>query len=524
VSVAPSGSASANGPVPGSVLTASRFADWFNFCHPVEFQTGDQFQEWSLIFNTLVDVAADSQTLTPGLADTWESSPDATTYTFHLHPGVKWSDGTDFSSADVVYTVTWGGQNYDAYKGFLPEWNLVDGAEAALHTTNAISGVTAPDANTVVIKLAAPNADFLIALADMSNAILPQHALNGVTGANVEKSDFALCKAGAVVGTGPYVLQSYTPDQQGMFKANPNYFRGSPHIETIIYKLFSDASIGVAQLQSGDLNLGFRVPANEYDTLSQSSDLNVILAPNPGVISMAFLTQDPLVTDKRARQAFYYAINRKAMVDNYYHGRAKVLINPPGFKEYPDLNRYDYNPDMAKQLLAAANYDFSKPFRLLYNNTFPDVPQLAVLIQNDLKNVGVNVQLMGLDNAATNDLLLKQTGYDASIGVGGSEGLRPSVTNQYYVPADKGGAHVDYQYTNPEIFKLFAQGEATTDPAQRDAAYHQLALILNTDVPNMELLSPNLVDGASKKLGGGFQVHLNDRETMMNVETWTISQ
>ena len=192
---------------------------------------------------------------------------------------------------------------------------------------------------------------------------------------------------------------------------------------------------------------------------------------------------------------------------NYYKGNATVLIGPPGFKEYPDLNKYDYDPAMAKQLLAAAHYDSSKPFRLLYNNTFPDIPQIAPLIQQDLQAVGVNVQLEGLDNAATNADYATQTGYDAAISVGGSEGLRPGITEQYFTPADKGGAKTGTSYTNPEIFTLFAAGEATSDPAQRDATYDKLAKIFNTDIPIMYLFAPEFVDAQTTKLGGGFQIH-----------------
>ena len=498
----------------------ARFSDWFNFCHPVEYQTGDQMLEWGMIFNTLVDVAADSQTVTPALADTWTASPDATVFTFHLHPGIKWSDGTAFTSQDVVFSATWGAQNFAAFKGYLPEWNLIKGATAIAGTTNPLTGVTAPDANTVVFTLAAPNADFMVSLADMANVILPQHILSTATTANVEKTDFALCKN--VVGTGPYTLQSYTPDQQAVFVANPNYFLGAPHIQTIIYKLISDSSLGLAQLQSGALDIGFRLSTSDYDTVKSSANLKAVLAPNPGIFAIDFLTTDPLVSDPRIRQAFYYAINRAAIVKNYYKGLATVLIGPPGFKEYPDLNKYDYNPAMAKQLLAAANYDSSKPFRLLYNNTFPDVPQIAPLIQSDLQAVGVNVQLEGLDNAATNADLLAQTGYDGTIGIGGNEGLRPIITEQYFQPASA-KAKTNTNYTNPAIFDLFAQSEATSDPAKRDVIWDKLAKIFNTDLPELYLFAPQFLDAVSTKVGGGFQIHLNDRETTMNVQTWTLA-
>src|SRR5688572_21829343 len=101
----------------GTTLRAARLADAYNFFHPVQAQTGNQFQWWSCIFNTLVNVAADSKTITPGIADSWEASADATTYTFKLHPGVKWHDGAPFTAKDVVFTATWFAQNPAAYKG-----------------------------------------------------------------------------------------------------------------------------------------------------------------------------------------------------------------------------------------------------------------------------------------------------------------------------------------------------------------------------------------------------------------------
>ena len=121
--------------------------------------------------------------------------------------------------------------------------------------------------------------------------------------------------------------------------------------------MFADPSLGVAQLESGDLDLAFRVSPGEFDRLSAIDSLNVISATNPGTVRIVFQTESAPWNDKRVRQAFYYAINRQAIVDEFYKGRARVLIAQPGFTEYPDLNRYEYNPDTAKQLLADAGYD-----------------------------------------------------------------------------------------------------------------------------------------------------------------------
>ncbi len=514
-------SASAGGSPAGSagtaVLRVARLADAYNFFHPVEFQTGNQFQWYNCIFDTLVKVQDDSKTLTDDLAKTWDVSPDASVYTFHLASGVKWQDGQPFTADDLIYTATWGAQNYDAYKGFLPVWNQLKGAAGVLHTSKPLPGLKKIDDSTVEMTLEAPNSLFLVQLTDAANVIVPQHLLKDVTAANVEKVDFTLGKPGATIGTGPYKLTAFTPDQSLELTANPDYFKGAPKIPKIIFKIFADPSLAVAQLESGDLDLAFRVPPSEFDRLSALPNLNVLSAANPGIVRIVFRTEEAPWSDKRVRQAFYYAINRQGIVDQYYKGRAKVLINPPGFKEYDDLDKYAFNVDKAKQLLSDAGYS-GQTFKLMYDQTFPDAAQVMPLIQADLQNAGIKVELVPLDTATYGKNYGSRQGWDGFIAVGGSEALTPNKSEQYF---PKDGKH-ESGYTNPRIYELWAAARSTPDAAKQDESYHELAKILNEDVPQVNLYSPNLVMVSTKRLDGGFKVHLNERETFMNVETWTL--
>src|SRR6266566_319171 len=448
-------SASAGGSPAGSagtaVLRVARLADAYNFFHPVEFQTGNQFQWYNCIFDTLVKVQDDSKTLTDDLAKTWDVSPDASVYTFHLASGVKWQDGQPFTADDLIYTATWGAQNYDAYKGFLPVWNQLKGAAGVLHTSKPLPGLKKIDDSTLELT------------------------------------------------------------------ANPDYFKGAPKIPKIIFKIFADPSLAVAQLESGDLDLAFRVPPSEFDRLSALPNLNVLSAANPGIVRIVFRTEEAPWSDKRVRQAFYYAINRQGIVDQYYKGRAKVLINPPGFKEYDDLDKYAFNVDKAKQLLSDAGYS-GQTFKLMYDQTFPDAAQVMPLIQADLQNAGIKVELVPLDTATYGKNYGSRQGWDGFIAVGGSEALTPNKSEQYF---PKDGKH-ESGYTNPRIYELWAAARSTPDAAKQDESYHELAKILNEDVPQVNLYSPNLVMVSTKRLDGGFKVHLNERETFMNVETWTL--
>jgi ABC-type transport system substrate-binding protein len=515
-SAAPSAAASASAPAE-SVLRVARLADHYNFWHPVQFQTGNQFQWWSAVFNTLVEAEADSKTVIGDLAESFDVTPDATKYTFHLADNVTWHDGEPFTADDVMFTVNWTVQNYDAFKGFLPAWNQIQGAEAVKGTTDTPAGLKKIDDSTVEMTLAAPNATFLYSITDMANVILPEHILGEVTKADVETVDFTVGTPGTTIGTGPYKLAAFTADQSVELEAYPEYFKGAPKIGSVIFKLFADPALAVAQLESGDLDLAFRVSPGEFDRLAAIDTLNVISADNPGIVRIVFKTEAAPWSDKRVRQAFYTAINRKAIVDDFYKTRAKVLINPPGFTEYDDLNRYDYNVDTAKQLLADGGYN-GEPFKLLYNQTFPDAQAIMPLIQSDLQAAGVTVELLPTDNETYLAKYNDRTQWDGFIAVGGSEGLSPNRSEQYF-PKD---GKTESAYTNPRIYELWAEARATADTAAQDTLYHELAKILNEDVPQANLYSPNLVMVASKRLGGGFDIHLNEREKFMDVETWTL--
>ncbi|MFN8624037.1 MAG: ABC transporter substrate-binding protein [Chloroflexota bacterium] len=524
----------------GSVLRVARLADWFNLFHPVEFQTGNQFQWWNTIFNTLVKVDADSKTVVPDLADSWEVSEDGTQYTFHLHPGVKWHDGEPFTANDVAFTIDWYANNSTVdetgalapvYKGFLPKWTAITGVKDVAGTlgsdgtitpgTGHVAGVEVIDDNTIKLTLDAPNSTFLAGLSDMANVIVPQHILKDATAADIETVPFSVGTPGVTVGTGPYKLVSFTPDQELDVEANPDYFKGAPKIDRIVFKLFSDPSLAIAQIESGDLDLAFRVPPAEFDRLAADPNLNVISAPNPGIVRIIMNTDTAPWDKVEVRQAIAYAINKQAIVDQFYKGRAQVLYNHPGFTVYDDINKYEYDPAKAAELLKAGGYN-GEPFTIVYDQGFPDANAIMPLIQADLSAAGINAQLAPVDgSAAYIDFMKDRSKWGGAITVGGSEALSPDRSEQYYATTATPDS-ANSNYTNPEIFKLWDGARAEPDEAKRDEMYHQLALILNTDLPMIHLYAPNLVMVSTKDLGGGFAVHLNERESFMNVETWTL--
>ncbi|HVA87892.1 MAG TPA: ABC transporter substrate-binding protein [Candidatus Saccharimonadales bacterium] len=491
--------------------------------HPLNGQS-NQYMLFYLVFDNLVKLDTSDpalQTIVPDLADSWQISPDGTTFTFHLHPGVMWQDGTAFTAQDVVYTATWGAENFAQYQGFPPAWNYLQGAAAAAGTTKAVAGVTAPDPNTVVFKLAAPNAYFLRDLADAPNAIMPQHILNGMSATQILAGSFIK----SPIGTGPYKFASINPGQDIEFDANPNYFLGAPKIAKIFYK-YETPDSALSDIQAGSLDLLLDGPPSEATTLASAPNVQIFKVPSPGIVSLTAQDDNPRWANPLVRQAMYYGIDRRGIVASVLQGNAKVLIGPPGFKEYSDLNTYPYDVAKAKALLQQANFDFSKPVKLIWSTDWPDNSAVVPVIVQQLDALGMNVVSEPLASDPWTALVTdptKRSTFDLDISTGGSEGLGPDRSQLYYLCNQPVGVSIGYE--NCDMINLFNKAATIIDPTARDAVYHQLALIFNSQVPQLYLWSPLGIQVASKRLGGGFKgVPSFSRYVTMNAATWSVSQ
>lgn len=516
---APSAAPSTGGTgTPTGTISFERFSELTPIWHPVAHETGAQSTAMAAIFDTLVKTDADSRTIIPGLADTWDISPDATVFTFHLNPDATWHDGQPVTADDVVFTATWSNQNHDAAHGWLPSWWYIKGAEAINGTTNALEGIKALDEHTVEITLAGPNAEFLRGITNASNSIVPKHLLEGVTAAEVEKNDFATTSP---IGSGPFKFVGLQTGQHIELEANPDYFRGPPKVEKIFVKLLAPEAV-LAALESGDLDIATRIAPLEADRLAENPNLTLLSAQDAGFDRFFLNTSEGVLSDKLVRQAMFYAIDRTAIVDAVLQGRGDPIYTIPGFKVYDDLNPYPFDPDKARQLLADANYDSSKPLRITYNQSVASYPTVMPIVQQYLQDVGFTVELMPLDATAWGALITdpaRRAEWDAYLQFGGSEALSPDETSIYFNCEDP---TFSTGYINCPMMDLFAQGRSTADETERDEAYHQIARFLNEDVPIIPVWRGELTIVANKRVLG-FVPHVQDRESTMSVLDWSVA-
>ena len=252
-------------------LIATRLSNFPTCFHPLCFQTGNQYMQLQLLYNTLVKVDADESTFLPDLADSWEVSEDAKSFTFKLNPDAKWHDGTPVTADDVIYTAATAAQMAETYTTngtySIGMWTAVEGAADVAGTTDIPSGLVKVDDHTVTFNLEAPNAVWLRTIVDPAYVILPKHIFEGMDAAAIQASDPVNGKG--TIGSGPYKLMSFTPDVAIEYEANADYHKGAPGIPKLIFKLNVDPATAAAQLQSGELDMVFDLAPGDFDVLNR---------------------------------------------------------------------------------------------------------------------------------------------------------------------------------------------------------------------------------------------------------------
>ena len=543
----------------GGSVSWNRFAEANPVFHTTEAQS-NQYAFFYLLYGQLVRLDLTDKTLqtfVPDLAESWTISDDALVFTFKLRAGVKWTDGTPLTADDVVYTATWGAENKNAYIGFTPGWWVLKGGlavqkacDAALTDatkcggTSVFDGVKKIDDLTVQFTLAAPDVTFLRTLVDAPSSILPKHLLVGQTSAQIAKSDF---KNKTPIGTGPFKLGQVVPDQFIEFVANPDYYKGPPKLDKIIYKAIT-TDTALAQIESGELDIILNAGASNFDRLSSIATLNVQLTNAPGIFEIVpfgepqaerdrwktdlKLDLPPLhidLSDKRVRQAMYYAIDRRAINDELFGGRNRILWNPPGFNaDAPGLNQYEFSPDKAKALLAAAaadgKIDPTKTLRFYYANELGEGAKIAPIIKQHLDAVGFKVELTGVAIEAWEKVVTDDTqrgGYDVGFSAGGAEGLSPARSEIYYHCGNEsvnGGSG----YYNCDLRKLFDKATTQVDDAERAKTYEEIGTVLNDELPILYFWQLAGVHPVNKRVQGVI-IPSFERYVTMNAEQWSVT-
>jgi peptide/nickel transport system substrate-binding protein len=302
----------------------------------------------------------------PGLATWAEASRDAKTWTLRLRKGVEWHDGKPFTADDVVYTIKSWGTKESALQGQATA--LID-----------LKNVRRLDAYTVQVPLLRAFAA-LPAFTTWITAVVIQ---DGTT-------DFR-----HPIGTGPFKFGSFTPGSQSNFPANPNYWRGAPHIDAlVINSSFTDDAARANALVSRQIDIAPGMPFALAKANSASRQIVLGNVPSPSFNTVVMRVDVPPFNDPRVTQAVKLAVDREAIVRDVYDGYAIAANDLVGFtwKYFASDIKTEYDPEKARSLLKAAGQEnLSVP---MYSaETLPGQNELATIVSGQLKKIGVNAPL-----------------------------------------------------------------------------------------------------------------------------------
>jgi peptide/nickel transport system substrate-binding protein len=391
----------------------------------------------------------------PDLATSWTPSDDVKTWTFKLRPGVTFHNGAPLTAADVVAT----------YQRLVDK-STGSTAASALNMVSA-DGITATDDSTVVFHLSRPSADFPFFTYIYQAAILPANW----------PGDWAKNPW----GTGPFKLQSYTPEQGATFVRNDSYWEsGLPYLDGLEVKVWQDAAGEVSSLQSGASDLMVFTPYDVVDTVEKSPNIRIMTGRTSAYDVMHVRVDQPPFDDLRVRQALSLTVNRPDILHLVLKDRGDLASDTPiapALRDYVDLGQRPQDVARARQLLADAGHPNGFEFDLYTHSGIEQLKNFALTLQQQLAAIGVTANLK---------LETSQTYFDhwTTVTTGVTEWahrwtLSELLNTAYRTGVNWNSAH----WSNPDFDKQLDQLDATVDPAQRKTIVAQLGKTMMDDTP-----------------------------------------
>jgi len=433
-----------------------------------------------LIFNGLVGIN-EKQEIVPELAERVEVSDDGLKYTFYLRKDVTWhpkdeEEPKPFTAEDVIFTYN-----------VMMHPKTITSLKVRYEFIESAAQI---DDHTVEFTLKRP---ILNALAKFSFKIIPKHGPEN--GEFLTRGDPFVHKP---IGTGPYMLRNITGDHEVILVANENYFQGRPHIDKFIAKPFADQNIMGQALMFNAIDM--IVLVNPRDIPQIQGDKRLVLQPY-NALSYSFFgynMRNPLLADKRVRQALTYAVNRQEMLDSFFQGQGTIISGPfaPGSWAYNlDVEALPYDPQKAIELLNEAGFvqgddsimekdgeKLSLTLKVPIEKESEAVKRVVLAFKNYLGKIGIDIQgefkewLSWKEDVFLNhdfDIIFASWVFDDSADITSlfhSSEIGPWMNNF-------GG------YSNREIDSLIVESKLTLDHEKRRTIYRKLHSLLAEECP-----------------------------------------
>ena len=479
------------------------------------------------IFERLTD-HDENQLVKPGLAASWHTIDDST-WEFKLRPGVKFTDGADFTANDVIYS-------------FCRAPRVENSPSSFAIYSRSITDMTAPDPLTLIMRTAGP---YPLLPSEASTIFILSAKANGAgkvtfdrqecKGVGVYPKTEAFNAGQATVGTGPYKLVRFSKGDRIILERNDGYWGEKPPWQRVIFRPITSAGPRVAALLAGDVDLIENVPNQDLERIKANPNYKVVQGLSARVIYLHFDYIDdapPGVADagsknpfrdKRVREAISKAIDRDAIVARIMGGvalPAAELLPPQMFGANRDAKPAKADPEGAKKLLAEAGYP--NGFTLVLatpNDRYVNDAQIAQAVAQMLARIGLKVSV---DAMTSSQFFAKRTKRDFGFWLAGwisdtgdmSAQLKPLAATP---DRDKGwGTTNPGGYSNREVDALLEKALGTIDDTKRAALLAQASRIAMADYGVLPLHFEMTTWAMRKELAYTPRVDQNTQATMVN--------
>jgi len=444
---------------------------------PHNARSGLMNQAYNLAFSRLLMADPTTGTWVPDLAERWGANDDLTAWTFNIRQNAFWGDGVRVTAKDVAFTLT----SYltpDTASRFLSNLeNIKGGLDYINGDAATVVGLVLEDEFTIRIDLEVPDAFFLLKLTGIAGfapiPILPEHLLASIPPKELITSDYFSVKP---ITSGAYAIVKYEPGVVLELKANDNYYFGKPKIDRIFMRTIKSPDAIQIGFQRGDLQLAFNASVtNEmYENAVHDPRLTIVGVVGKILSGSSFNMRRDYINDGRIHQAFLHALDRQALIDAFHNGNGRIvnvgLLHPWYHKTEWD-NLFEYNPDKARELLAAAGWDSNREVDVLISPPRSEQAraELAV-IQQMAAEVGFKMVYRELETAAFNVELQETYNWDMTMGAGGMSADPDGwITNRHA----QLGTNI-YGYGSDELDALITAGRRSIDLKERAAIYQEI--------------------------------------------------
>jgi oligopeptide transport system substrate-binding protein len=455
--------------------------------------------------------------ITPGAAESWTVSADATVYTFKIRANAKWSDGSPVTADDFVYSFrriedpkTAAGYANILYpiKNAQAINTTAKDKQAAVETL----GVKALDPKTLEITLERPTPYLTQLLAHQT--ALP------VNKANLDKNGANFVKPGVMVSNGAFMLTEQVLNDHITVSKNPNYWdAGNVKLDKVIFYPTDDIPAAVRRFQAGELDLNYNFPADQTDALKQTLGADQVhVSAYLSTYYYVFDTRHEPFNDPNVRLALSMAIDRDFLSQKIYGNTQLPLYSfvPPGMEAYtaatPDFSKMSQldREDKAKALLKAAGYGpGGKPLKIeIRYNTNANHQKVATAVADMWKALGATVTTLNTDTAAHYDFLRQGNTFDVARAGWGADYADPENFLTLALSTNK-----DFNYghfNNPKFDALIAQSYTERNGDARMKILHDAEQILMDQTAVAPMMNTASLWLVSRKVKGFVDNAVND--------------